>query len=547
MAESAEVGRLIVKISTDLSDLKKGMDDAKKQATGFSSQISTIFKGLAVGVLANEFRKLSAETLQWGQELNKVAQQTGLTATQVGSLKFAAERSNTSIEAVTANLRNLSRVMYEASQGNKEARQTFAQFQVEYQNADGTLRSASDVMSEVADRIKNTDNQTLKLAASQKLLGKNVQETLPFWNQGSDAIRKAGDEFKKILGQNVDLDKFAQQSDRLDAKWKDIQLKLKVLSVQVLDKLLPQFEKMMDILIGTDWTPFTNFISDFIDEIKREFDLIVKFVNLLKSAYDFMDKIRAFDFMNLAGTATMGLAASPLGQAAQNQFMMPEVEVTAERNGTGGGPGDGFGSSESEDASLAGKDIQNEIGEVSTALDELAKKWANVNKEIQDSLAATLQAIATGFGTAIADVIVEGKDFGEAMKELWKDIAKTIIAEIVRIIAQLMILFVWQQMTGQTGGGARGIGRLLGFRDGGAIGPAVHARDGLITGPFGEAGIPAVVHPNEIISPIDKFFDFVKDTARSAQTNITVNAGDRDPREIAYAVQLEIDRRQRGV
>lgn len=549
MAESAELGKLIVKISTDVSDLKKGMDDAKKQATSFSGDMSKIFKGIGFALVANEFRKITEETLKFGQELHKLSQQTGLTATQVGSLKFAAEKSNTSIEAVSGAVRNLSRVMLAASQGNKEARQTFDQFQISYRNADGTLRDTSAVMLEIADRIKNTDNQTLALSASQKLLGKSAQETFAFFKQGSKDIQAAQEEFKKMVGQHANLDDFAKKSDELDAKWKKVGLQFRLIAVDLVTELMPTLERIMDLfsdIASSDrWSGLREVLKFLLDTFNQILDTIGQIP-------DAMNAIMG----NKAAPNGGLLAGEDLGKIAQNRkdiidrfyggkdpgagtiTQMPDSSPTVLDEVVSTAPRE-------KDA----KGIKDSVQEASTAMEDLAKKWSNVNKEIQDALASTLQAIATGFGTAIAEVIVDGKDFGEAMKELWKDIAKTIIAEVVRIIAQLIILFVWQQLTGQTGGGGKGITKFFGFRDGGVIGgrAPVHARNGLMTGPFGEGGIPAVVHPNEIITPIDKFFDFVKDASKSSPVNITINAGDRDPREIAMAVQLEVDRKRRNV
>lgn len=57
-----------------------------------------------------------------------------------------------------------------------------------------------------------------------------------------------------------------------------------------------------------------------------------------------------------------------------------------------------------------------------------------------------------GFGTAMADMIVDGKDFGESMKKVFKDMAKQIISYLVQMIAKIIAFLILREAARQFGG-----------------------------------------------------------------------------------------------
>lgn len=60
----------------------------------------------------------------------------------------------------------------------------------------------------------------------------------------------------------------------------------------------------------------------------------------------------------------------------------------------------------------------------------------------------------TGFGDNFAKMMVEGKNFSDSMKTLFRDMAEQMISYIVQIIAKLIVMFALEQATGFGGGGS---------------------------------------------------------------------------------------------
>lgn len=108
------------------------------------------------------------------------------------------------------------------------------------------------------------------------------------------------------------------------------------------------------------------------------------------------------------------------------------------------------------------------------------KKWTNF-------AAAASGQVFDQFGAGVADMILDGRKFSDVMKNIWKDLARQIIAQIARMIAK------WLIFNALTTGPSRGL--LSFFQHGGVI-----SEPSLITGLrsgqqaiAGEAGPEAVV------------------------------------------------------
>lgn len=562
-----DLGSLIVSIGTDLKDLDKGLGQAQKNIQGFQQTANKVLGLIGFSLTAAAFVNLGKATIEYGETLHKLALQTGMTAAEIAKLKYVAEQSETSVEAVTAGFRFLSRAMAQAGQGSAEAINTFAKFHVEFRNADGTLRDYNQVMLEVADRIKNTSNDTVILAEGQKLLGRNFMQLLPLLKEGSEGIKRLTDQYSEMQRRvgmtDAQINKFAKDSDALSDAWKDVGTAFQFMMIEVMTPLIPKLKELSKWLVEADWKAVSGFILGIADgfkaigdEITREINLLIDLNNglmILGETLGVGPLARFFGgatagggFDAQAGMQQMG-QGPPLSQHIGGALGSQQNPVDLGSIFAGGGQPGGAG----------GQGIDSQLGvfdKIKEKMTELKAEWGDVSKGLAETWKQGMEMIAQGFGTGVADMIVDGKDFGESMKQMWQDIAKMAISEIVKIIAQQIILFTWQAITGTVGSGnlvgGGGGKKFLGiFRDGGVM---PQAREGLIggagmrqTGNMGEGGFPVMAHPNEVISPIDKLWGFIESMRPSS---ITVHANGRaadDPQLLAQLIQLEGDRQRR--
>src|SRR5690606_26345258 len=101
----------------------------------------------------------------------------------------------------------------------------------------GELRSAKDVLPEIADRFKALDNQTTETALAMQLFGRSGADLLEFLNRGSDGIAELEDELASLGGV------ISNDTAAAAAEFKDELDRLKImgqgLGLQIAQKLLP--------------------------------------------------------------------------------------------------------------------------------------------------------------------------------------------------------------------------------------------------------------------------------------------------------------------
>lgn len=123
----------------------------------------------------------------------------------------------------------------------------------------------------------------------------------------------------------------------------------------------------------------------------------------------------------------------------------------------------------------------------------------------QEAVAASL---SSSFGRAVADIILEGKNLEQAMKEVFNTILRTAIETFTRIAVERAIISAGAEAaTGGTGGGI--ISRFFGLQEGGIVQKPILAN-------IGEAGPEAVI-------PLNRFQPAQAERAAPLNFSVTQN------------------------
>jgi len=96
--------------------------------------------------------------------------------------------------------------------------------------------------------------------------------------------------------------------------------------------------------------------------------------------------------------------------------------------------------------------VQSEANpEIETKLTEMQEIYAAAGRNIRTSLEGTI-------GNALHGLMTTQQNFADAMRDLWKNLANSVIAEISRMIAKMLILKIISTLTGVPMGGSGGMG-----------------------------------------------------------------------------------------
>lgn len=631
MALGGELGNLIVKVESDISALKKGLNEGTKTVNDFSygaaanlGTLATAF--VAMGVAASAaILKISQASIRYGAELDKVSKIANSTASEIARLTYAVQQEGGSVETLNRSIPILARNMQEAARGTKEQADAFRDLGVNVRNNDGSLKTTTQVFAEIADGVEKSRNRTQALADTMKVLGRGAADLYPLLLKGGEGIRELGIEFDKLGFSGSKLDNFSADAKRLDDIWTSIKMKFQLAGAALTSELLPAFEQLSLEFLSVDWVGIAMAVGAiaqaFLNASMALSDLIAKSQTL--PAW-----LKQLITQGPSGLAqNIGAAAAPAGGAALQGVVVGGAGALGQAAGTqlsGGAGGGGKGgapqapgggattpaSQSGKGAAGAGGGGGNSISAVIQGLDYFAQKLSQTLTNARSQISSFQQAFiemgvqltniftkAIGtmfdtFGSAFAGMLVYGQSFSDGVKQGFQSLAASFISAVTAMIvkwlafvAAVMVIALILQVYGvsigttfkaafkmidgggggDSGGGGGGgfsaanfgkglLKKAFSFREGGAI----MARNGLytaaaglgyMTGSYGDGGIDAVIHPNEVVTPIDKLFDLVKEIVgqNGGMTSIYINGYNRDPRELAQYIATETDRKRRGV
>lgn len=203
-----------------IASAQRGLDSLA--ASGASLRNAFGFLGAAGGIAGLIGGAGLAATVKTAVDeldrLDEAAERVGVSVESLSALNFAGTLSGLEAEDMTMALTKLSVKMQEAASGSKEAAALFADLGVKVTDSTGKLKSADQVLAEVADAFSGFEDGASKTALAVDLFGKSGAKLVPLLNRGADGLAQMRAEAEK-LGAVVD-GKLAKQAadfnDNLD-------------------------------------------------------------------------------------------------------------------------------------------------------------------------------------------------------------------------------------------------------------------------------------------------------------------------------------------
>ena len=166
-------------LSVSTKGFTKGMSVATKALGGFV--------GLA-GKVTIALTALVVRQSAYIDRIGKVAKVTGLSAETLQKFRFAAEQAGVSGDNASLAIRRFSRRLGEAQKGTGELLPALKKLGIDTRAADGSFKSAEEVLKEFADGIANTENESEKLALAFKAFDSEGAELVTTLNQGAAGL-----------------------------------------------------------------------------------------------------------------------------------------------------------------------------------------------------------------------------------------------------------------------------------------------------------------------------------------------------------------------
>lgn len=216
-----------------LQEAGSKVEEVGRKLSGISAGVAAVGTGLL---------KLGYDAVTSADDINTLAKQTGISTDEIQKMRYAADLVDVSLEDITGALRKMKPKM-------DENNETFQRLGVSVTNADGSLRSATDVFYDSIDALSKVQNETERDQLAMALFGKRADQLAGIIDDGGAALKQYGAEAENLglIMSGDTLDALNQTNDVIDQTKARLDGTMAQIGADVATVLGPALEK------GAEW------------------------------------------------------------------------------------------------------------------------------------------------------------------------------------------------------------------------------------------------------------------------------------------------------
>lgn len=228
MAGSTDIQRLVTTLEVRFSKMEKELAKASAVANkraaeiegrfarmnrtltagagAFASSFTKAFAFAGIGVGIAAIPKIVGDIVDEASGLVKTADLIGVTTDRLQEFHYAAKLADVDLGDLDKGLEIFGRNIGEASRGQGDLGKVLAANGVALRDQAGNIRSASDLLYDYADLVKNAGSEQEALTLATIAFGRGGADFINFLKEGSGGLRKTGDEAHRvgaILGEDL--------------------------------------------------------------------------------------------------------------------------------------------------------------------------------------------------------------------------------------------------------------------------------------------------------------------------------------------------------
>ena len=177
-------------------------DNASKPIERIST--ATVASGVAIGTV---FAKMAEKALSMGRDMvmsfSEVGSQffdlsakTGMSVESLSALKFAAEQSGTSLDAIAIAAKKMNTSIFELGNGTTEVKETFAALSLSLADLQG--KGVDESFAMITSRLADLGDKSTQSALAVKLFGKSGTDMLPMLTEGSAGLETMKEKAREL-------------------------------------------------------------------------------------------------------------------------------------------------------------------------------------------------------------------------------------------------------------------------------------------------------------------------------------------------------------
>ena len=215
MAGAFHAGTVTARLTLDLNDWSANIEKAKADTTSLAGVINS--KKDDIEKLGKTFTAVGAaisvalgaaikKTADYGDELIKTSQKTGIATEVLSGFKLAADKSDLSLSTLAAGLAKMTRNVGDAIDGNEAMQLTLEKMGLKATDATGKMRPMDDLIGDIADKFAAMPDGVEKSQLAMDLFGKSGVAMIPLLNAGRaglDAEREAAERLGMVISEKT--------------------------------------------------------------------------------------------------------------------------------------------------------------------------------------------------------------------------------------------------------------------------------------------------------------------------------------------------------
>jgi hypothetical protein len=247
-----QVSGIEVRFSGNTADLEKSVGRAQGAISTFAKTAAASLAGaLSVGM----FVAAGNAAINYADKIDEMSEKVGMAAEELSALSYAAKVNGVSMEQLQTGLTMLIRSM---GQGAEK----FDALGVSIYESNGQLRSANDVLIDVAQKFSEMEDGVGKSQWALELFGRSGLNLIPVLNLGAKGIADATEEarlFGRVISEETakDAAKFNDNMTRLQEAMEGIALEI---TRDLLPSLIDLTEALLEMVKAG--SPVREFLSD---------------------------------------------------------------------------------------------------------------------------------------------------------------------------------------------------------------------------------------------------------------------------------------------
>lgn len=231
----------------------KSLHDLGTSGSGLASKLgipAALLSGASVAGLV----KSVGSFMEYGGQIDDMSKKLGVNAERLQELQYAAKLAGASPEALNTGLAKLNKGLADVAAGkDKDLAALFKKMGISIRDANGKVKTASDLIPQLADSFKKNETAALRARMAVELFGKGGQDLIPMLSEGSEKIQQLSTEARSlgIVLETSEVDQFNQvkSAAELDDTFDKLKYAVRGLGMSIGAALAPTLNPILTDLI----------------------------------------------------------------------------------------------------------------------------------------------------------------------------------------------------------------------------------------------------------------------------------------------------------